>query len=122
MELSLLTIVITIVVVFIAGSIVGWLTHARGVLLNMLEDPDHMIKLLTDYKNNPDRESTDENAHEITVEQDNGMFYLYEKSNKQFLGQGTTLEIALEEVAKRFPDGAFQGIISEEDAKKMGLV
>lgn len=106
---------------FVFGYIAGWLGHAKGMLARLLEDPDSMIKILDEYKKNMPSAQTDSSVREVEVEQEKGMFLLYAKDNGQFLAQGPTLDAALEAARNRFPGQEFQGVISAEEAKRMGL-
>jgi hypothetical protein len=107
----------------IVGFVLGWLMHAKVLADRLLEDPDSMIKALQDYKEEEqlNARSTSANVRELEVEQKDGVFYLYAKDNGQFLSQASTLDDALELVYERFPNQEFQGVISKEDAKRMGL-
>lgn len=112
--------------VFVFGYVAGWLGHARSLLNKLLQDPDEMIRILNEYKKDVAKikveEQEDNNpAREIEVEQVNGTFYLYAKDNGQFLAQAPSLDEALKLVEQRFPGQVFQGVISSEDAKRIGL-
>lgn len=112
------------VIVFVTGYVAGWVGHARGFLNRLLENPDDMIRILNDYKKQAgitDAVTVTGTVREVDVEQENGQFYLYAKDNGQFLGQGPTLDDALSAAKQRFPDQAFQGVITQEEAKRMGL-
>jgi hypothetical protein len=112
--------------VFVFGYVAGWLGHARSLLNKLLQDPDEMIRILNEYKKEQSKIQIIERedatpAREIEVEQQNGVFYLYAKDNGQFLAQAPSLDEALKIVEQRFPNQSFQGIISSEEAKRMGL-
>ena len=66
-------------------------------------------------------DSLPNDAVEINVEREGEHYYLYRKSNNQFLGQGATLKDALDSVKKRFPDETFWGSVERELALKWGL-
>lgn len=107
----------------IVGFVLGWLIHAKSIADRLLEDPDTWIKVLQDYKQEEQKnaQETSTTVREIEVDQRNGTFYLYAKDNGQFLSQASTLDDALDLAHKRFPTQEFQGVISKEDAKRMGL-
>lgn len=121
MELLLL-----FLMVFVFGYIAGWLGHAKGLLKRLTENPDEMIRILNDYKKEAVKIQATKSeelslAREIEIEQVNNQFYLYAKDNGQFLAQAPTLDEALEKTGKRFPNQVFQGAISNEEAKRLGL-
>ena len=60
-------------------------------------------------------------AQEINVEYEQNTYYLYRKTNNEFLGQGPTLREALDSVKKRFPDESFWGTVERELVDKWGL-
>ena len=118
--------IILFAMVFVFGYVVGWLGHARSLLNKLLQDPDEMIRILNEYKKEAsilEKNTREDNnpAREIEVEQVNGTFYLYAKDNGQFLAQASSLDEALKIVEQRFPIQSFQGVISSDDAKRMGL-
>lgn len=114
--------IILILIAFVIGYVVGWIGHAKGMLNRLLEDPDSMIMILDEYKKHLPKERTSNTlVREVEVEQEKGMFLLYAKDNGQFLAQGPTLDAALESARSRFPTQEFQGVISSEEAKRMGL-
>lgn len=110
------------ILVFAAGYVAGWVGHAKALISRILEDPDTLLKLISDYKKQiPNTVGLDPNVREIKVEHVKGIFFLYAKDNGQFLAQGETLDLALEKAYKRFPHQVFQGVVSSEEAKRMGL-
>jgi hypothetical protein len=109
----------------LAGCVwIGW--HLRGIILlrNILRDPDRMIKLINEVKEidqRPDGDDAKTNARRIRVEKHGDELYLFAEDNDEFLAQGSTLEVALERIEKRFPGDSFRGIIKKEDAEKWGI-
>lgn len=109
--------------VFGLGFFAGWLRASKSILDRMLSKPDEMVALLNKYKDAKDEvKSVEVSAREIEVHNEKGAFYLYAKDNGQFLGQGSSIEDALESVRKRFPGQNFAGHIPAEEAKAMGLI
>lgn len=111
---------------FALGYFVGWMNHAKQLLQRLTDNPDEMIRILNEYKKetNKIKETVKEDStpvREVEVEKINDMFYLYAKDNGQFLAQATTLDEALKIIEKRYPNQTFQGIISSDEAKRMGL-
>jgi hypothetical protein len=116
--------IISILLIFVSGFIVGWFFHDRSMLTLITQDPDKIISLLEKYKiakAEMDQSESTLTATEVRVEKIGSMFYLYSTNNNEFLAQGTSIEDALEAIKKRYPDQNFKGIISKEDAEKMGL-
>jgi hypothetical protein len=114
-----------ILLIFLAGYFLGWLRASKHMLDRMLEKPDTVMQLLEKYKAAKEEAEDDEptllDVREIDVQKENNAFYLYAKDNGEFLGQGTTLDQALEVVKARFPGQNFTGHIPAEQAEAMGL-
>lgn len=114
--------ILFLIFVFGAGFIIGWFRANKSMLDKLLSDPDSMISLLKKYKEVKDEvEESDGNVREIEVHKESEQFYLFAKDNGQFLGQGTSIEEALDAVRKRFPGQNFHGHIPAAEAKAMGL-
>ena len=111
--------------VFAFGYIMGWLGHAKSIFNRIKDNPDDLINLLKEYKRlSIEKEETLPAAaavREIKIEKIDKMYYLYAKDNGQFLAQSTSIAEALEIIEQRFPGEVFQGHISTEEAKRMGL-
>jgi hypothetical protein len=99
-----------IVLALIAGWI-GW--HIRGIVViaNLSVNPDKMIKMLEEIKKLNLEEAKASPAKdtgvECVAEQVNGSWYAYIKDTNQFIGQGSSIEAALEQAADRFPSKVF---------------
>ena len=112
--------ILLLVFVFIFGFIFGWFRANKTMLDKLLANPEDMITLLKKYKEVKDEvEETNGEVREIEVHK--GMFFLYAKDNGQFLGQGKTIDEALDSVRKRFPGQNFHGHIPAKEAQSMGL-
>ena len=61
------------------------------------------------------------NQEEVEIERINDTLYVYTKNGKEFLAQAPTLEEALSRINKRFPNRAFKGLISKEQAEALGI-
>lgn len=111
------------VLVFVFGVVFGWLRASKSILDKLLSDPDSMVALLTKYKDSKDdfESETKISTREIEVHKEQETLYLYAKDDGQFLGQGNTIEEALDAVRKRFPGQNFHGHITATEAKEMGL-
>ncbi len=113
----------TVLLIFISGFITGWFWHARSMFRRVTDNPEKMIDLLEKYKK-AKAEMDDEESPittEVKVEKMGNQFYLFTKDTDEFLAQGHSLEEALEAIKKRFPDRNFKGIVTKEQAEKMGL-
>jgi hypothetical protein len=109
--------------IFLAGYFFGWFKASKTMLDRMLSKPESMIELLEKYKAVKEEDKPAAGSiREIEVQNENGAFYLYAKDNGEFLGQGTTLDKALDAVKQRFPGKNFAGHIPAEEAKQMGLL
>lgn len=105
----------------VVGVVVGWQLHSRILMVNMLADPDTMIKLLEQYKNTPDDSEDGKEVIECVVVKEQDQFYLYSKIDNQFLTQSSTLESALNDLQTRFPNKCFKGLVPADQAKAWGL-
>jgi hypothetical protein len=116
--------ILYIALIFIAGYFMGWFRASKQMLDRILSKPESMIELLEKYKaaKEEDDEPEVSDTREIEVLNEHGAFYLYAKDNGEFLGQGNSIEDALEAVRKRFPGKNFAGHISADKAKQMGLI
>jgi len=112
---------IYIILSFVFGYGLGHVIVIRKILGN----PQDMIDLLEKYKRSDDEikniQELNKNPVEIEVVKEQSNFYLYSKKDKEFLGQGLTIEIALENIRKRYPNKVFNGIIAKEQAEAWGL-
>lgn len=117
--------ILLIFLIFVAGYAAGWFRASKHLLDRMLEKPEIMMQLLKKYKEAKDEVDTEDtgavSVREIEIQKENNSFYLYAKDNGEFLGQGTTLDQALEVVKQRFPNQNFSGHIPAEQAEAMGL-
>jgi hypothetical protein len=115
--------ILYIVLIFIVGYFMGWFRASKHMLDRMLSKPESMIELLEKYKAAKEEdEPATSVTREIEIQKENSAFYLYAKDNGEFLGQGTTLDQALEVVKQRFPEQNFAGHIPTDKAKQMGLI
>lgn len=114
--------IVFLILAFSIGWTIGWVWHGRKLLRNLLSNPDNMIRLLEAYKQ---AEVLDKEAEtgvtEVAVEQHNNTYFLYAKSTNEFLGQGPSLEEALEGLRIRFPNKIFAGELSKSEADALGL-
>lgn len=113
--------IIYIILSFLFGY---WLSHLI-MIRRILKNPQQMIDLLTKYKEAKDEFAVIKDPEKFPVEveviKEQDRFYLYSKLDNQFLGQGSTVEDALDNIRKRFPNKVFRGIIPKEQAEAWGL-
>lgn len=116
--------ILTYIGIFILGY---WISHLIMVR-RILRDPDRMIDLLKKYKEAAEEvnaenisPTTGNRIVEVEVLKENETFYLYSKDDNQFLGQGSTIESALDSIRKRYPNKVFKGFIPREQAEAWGL-
>jgi hypothetical protein len=115
--------ILYIALIFIAGYFMGWFRASKHMLDRILSKPESMIELLEKYKAAKEEdEPVAGTTREIEVHNEKGAFYLYAKDNGEFLGQGNSIEDALEAVRQRFPGKNFAGHIPADKAKQMGLI
>ena len=114
--------IILLLLAFAIGYVIGWMLQGRKLLRNLLSNPDNMIRLLEAYKQ---AEAVDNEAKtgvtEVAVEQHNDTYFLYAKSTNEFLGQGASLEEALNDLRLRFPNKVFAGELPKSEADALGL-
>lgn len=112
------------VLLLVAGAfLAGYWINQFLTIKRILRNPDSMIVLLHKYKQAKEREenSSPELERQIRVERHGNMLYLFAKDNDEFLAQGSTLQEALSNVDKRFPNHSFKGILSKEEADSLGI-
>lgn len=116
--------ILLIFLIFAVGYIAGWFRASKNMLEKMLDKPDIVMALLKKYqaeKSKEDADTASPAVRQIEVQKENSAFYLYAQDNGEFLGQGGTLDQALETVKQRFPGQNFAGHIPSEQAVAMGL-
>jgi hypothetical protein len=90
---------ITYVIAVFMGMLYGWYArerHARRTI----------DKLFTHIEENV-KEEVNTSIIPIVIEQHNGVFYVYNKDTKEFMGQGNTRRELDNNLSKRFPDKKF---------------
>lgn len=90
----------------------GWIANHFMFKYNMTENPEkmrEMIEELKEIKKNNDliKFQTKDPDVIIRVEHYGSLTYLFNKDSDQFLGQGLTVDEALEKASVRFPDTKF---------------
>ena len=77
------------------------------IMSNLVNDPDGMVRLITQLKNIRDDEEIDVDAIEVETVKQGSMIYAYDKVNGEFLAQAADLHQVMTEAAKRFPGKKF---------------
>jgi hypothetical protein len=98
-------------VVFILGTVWGWNLrerHAEKQVDSFMEQIDNEFK-----------QRVSDKIIQINIEKQNGVFYVYNKENNDFMGQGRTKQELEDVLAQRFPDKKF--VAETNNLKDMGL-
>jgi hypothetical protein len=87
----------------------GWLANTMMFRYNVSENPEKMMEILNNLKEI--KKINDKAKFEMKdpdviarVENHGTLCYLFNTDSGQFLGQGKTIDDALEHASKRFPD------------------
>ena len=86
------------VVVWIMGAVWGWYARERHAERTINRFIDRVTEQVQEQK---------ESLVPITVEKHNGVLYIYNKENNEFMGQGLTRKEVEEVLSKRYPDQRF---------------
>jgi type II secretory pathway component PulF len=111
------------IIFFFVGLICGWFWHAKTMFKRILQNPQEMITLLEKYKVEVDKDQKENkgSTRPVKVERHGEQIYLFAEDTNEFLAQGTTIQEALAVIEKRFPNETFQGLLSKEEADKLGI-
>lgn len=108
--------------ILVLGIWIGWNLNAWRIMRRLTENPDDIIKSLEKVKAlKKELEQEQSSIREIRIERYGSILYLFAKDTNEFLAQGPTLQSALEIVEKRFPDQSFNGLLSKEEADRLGI-
>ena len=93
-------------------------------MANLAQDPERIIGLLKEIKKLNEQEAqgielTD--AEAIKVERQGSMVYLFTEAKDEFIAQGASLQDALDQAGKRYPNRQFVGHISKDEAAALGV-
>lgn len=105
---NLITPVIVCFICTYVGYYLGIARAKQELAQNIIDDPDRIIAIINQIKelHGNDLES-DEQCTEVYVEQHNDKFFVYDKTNSLFLGQGESVDDAMKTVSNRFPNQVF---------------
>ena len=90
---------VTYVVVWFMGALYGWYArerHAKRTIGKIMAHVEEDIK-----------EEVNTSVIPIVIEKHSGVFYVYNKDTKEFMGQGNTQRELDINLSKRFPDKKF---------------
>ena len=107
--------------ILVAGMLIGWYLRGKLLLMIMTADPSHMIRLLENLKKLDELDDNDKELVEVEIERVDNTYFIYSKTSKEFLAQGTSVEEALDSVHSRYPNQTFKGIIPKDKAEEWGL-
>lgn len=96
----------------LVGIVYGWKlreVHAKVVTKRIMEELQEGLE-----------EQESDEMIQITIEQHNGVFYVYGREDNQFMGQGNTKEDLEDVLAKRFPGKRFA--CAEKVLKEVGFI
>lgn len=96
------------IVEFVSIFMIGYVFGKHILASRLRNSPDQAIKELQQYINSKKETKPSSTATTLKVEQANDQYYLFTKDTDQFVGQGTTLEQAIDAARQRFPNKQFQ--------------
>lgn len=108
--IDLLIILAVNILCFWAGYRLGLRVAVVRMIANILKDPTELQNAIKEYSKAVAQEQAQtqrQGVRELRVELHGGHYYLYAKDTDEFLGQGSTLEAAMELVAQRYPGVEF---------------
>lgn len=94
------------VVIWIMGAVYGWYARERQAerrINRMVQEVEEQI------------EQEEDSRVSIVIEKHNDMFYIYNKANMEFMGQGKTKEEVEKILIKRYPGKNFGATVSNLD-------
>ena len=99
------------VVIWFMGAVYGWYArerHSKRIVDKFMDEIDSAVT-----------ERVSENTIKIFIEQVKGVYYIYNKENNDFMGQGSTREEVEKVLAERFPNKKFMA--DTANLKEMGF-
>lgn len=106
---------------FWAGFKLGKHVAVIKIVKGILSDPTDLQRALKEFQEVRVLEQTEEKPEGMSVERHGNQIYLFASPSNEFLAQGNSLQEALEQVEKRFPDRNFQGKLDKEQADRLGI-
>ena len=103
--------IIIVTLAFIIGAVLGAFFVSRLMMFNISQNPRKIITLLEEIEKinkqgeeepEPEEEPSDQLGN-ISVEEHNGLVFLYDRTTKEFIAQGTNFDSAIAAAEKRFP-------------------
>jgi len=102
---NLITPVIVCFICTYVGFYLGVARTKQELAQNIVDDPDRIIAIINELKQL--NEDVTDVGTEVYVEQHNDRFFVYNKTNSLYLGQGLSVDDAMKTVTNRFPDQVF---------------
>ena len=99
------------IVIWIMGAVYGWYArerHSKRIVDNFMDKLDSIVQ-----------REVSENVIKINIEKNNGVFYIYNVENNEFMGQGSTRKEVEESLKERYPNKRF--IADSNNLKEMGF-
>lgn len=109
------------IVFYLVGRWVGRTSALLHMARGLIENRADITRVLKEYEDDLRKEQAEESAEEVKVERHADVYYLYTKVKDEFISQGSSLQDALEQARKRFPDRKFKGYLTKEEAKELGI-
>ena len=103
--------IIIVTLAFIIGAAFGAFVVSRIMMFNISQNPRKIITLLEEIEKinekgeeeiGTEEEPLDESGN-ISVEEHNGIVFIYDKFTKEFIAQGSNFDSAIAAAEKRFP-------------------
>lgn len=88
-------------------------------LIDNPREVEHLINLARKEKGSDPVDL--EIPEHMRIEKHGDQIYLYIEKTNEFLAQGSTLEEALANTEKRYPNRQFKGYLSKEEANRLGV-
>ena len=98
----------------------GWKLRGFWLIISLAARPELLAEVARQAKNIADKDP-EATPRRIRVEREGECLYLYAEDTNEFLGQGATLEAALEQIELRYPNEEFHGHIDRKQVEALGI-
>lgn len=103
-----------VVITFLVNIAIWGLGYFTGVMrarhqmsARIVEDPDRILGIINKIKQENEKFNEENFPTEILIEERDSRFFVYNKETSLFLGQGDSIDDAMDTVCKRFPNIVF---------------